>query len=272
MDSVRPPMRFTQTLVALWLVLSVVLGAFGPFGTYYALDFPARLTYWAGVVGFCLTLEYANQKVFLASTLRHRVLRRVIYILIVSVALNLANGLIFEGWAAKGNFFQALKYVVGVVVFAEGINVVIKFDQLKKQFSAHSIPSDGLSAGAELAQNADPAVERLLAKLPTGKRGNLQHLEAQGHYLKVVTSEGEAKILMRLRDAMADLPGGMGLQVHRSHWVALEASDCLEKISGKVFVRLVSGALVPVSRGRENEVRSRFETCSESTQFRGKSS
>ncbi len=85
-------------------------------------------------------------------------------------------------------------------------------------------------------------------RLPYEKRGALVRLEAQDHYLKVVTQAGEALILQRLSDALTELSGFDGLRVHRSHWIARDQVQKVSRREGKVILTLTDGAEVPVSR------------------------
>lgn len=73
-------------------------------------------------------------------------------------------------------------------------------------------------------------------------------LSAEDHYLRVHTSAGETLILMRLYDAINELDGIEGSQVHRSWWVAKDAVTDVARGDGKVDLMLKSGLRAPVSR------------------------
>jgi DNA-binding LytR/AlgR family response regulator len=60
---------------------------------------------------------------------------------------------------------------------------------------------------------------------------------------------------MRMRDAVAELDGLPGLQVHRSWWVASEAVERVEKEDGRARLRLTNGMIVPVARSQMGAVR-----------------
>jgi DNA-binding LytR/AlgR family response regulator len=60
---------------------------------------------------------------------------------------------------------------------------------------------------------------------------------------------------MRMRDAVAELDGVPGLQVHRSWWVAGEAVERVEKEGERMRLRLVNGMTVPVARSQAGAVR-----------------
>lgn len=68
------------------------------------------------------------------------------------------------------------------------------------------------------------------------------------HYVDVTTDQGHALVLTRLSDAMRETAPIQGLQVHRSHWVALDAVRRTTRQAGKPMLELENGTLVPVSR------------------------
>lgn len=98
------------------------------------------------------------------------------------------------------------------------------------------------------AQTQPPALRARLK--PALRRADIYALEAQDHYVRVITSEGEDLILMRLSDAMAETAPLTGLSPHRSWWVAESGVDETIRRNGKAIIRLKNGLEVPVSRGR----------------------
>jgi len=55
-------------------------------------------------------------------------------------------------------------------------------------------------------------------------------------------------VLNRFSDVINDLTETNGLQVHRSHWVAMSAIEDVEQNGQSMQLRLVTGDSVPVSR------------------------
>lgn len=102
----------------------------------------------------------------------------------------------------------------------------------------------------------DPSVP-FLARLPERLGRNLLHLHMQDHYVEVHTDEGSDLLLLRFRDALRELDGLEGAQVHRSHWVARAAVAGVERRSGRIALRLVNGNRVPVSRSFAPALRDR---------------
>lgn len=73
--------------------------------------------------------------------------------------------------------------------------------------------------------------------------------------MEVVTTRGRASVLMRLVDAMREAGDVRGLQVHRSHWVALDQVTAARRVGDAAVLTLSTGAEVPVSRSRLPDLR-----------------
>ena len=101
-----------------------------------------------------------------------------------------------------------------------------------------------------------PAPVKFLERLPLKLRGaEVWAVEAEDHYLRLHTSKGQDLILLRLADAIAELDGIEGAQVHRSWWVARDAIADARKGDGRATLTLKDGAEVPVSRTFAGQLR-----------------
>jgi len=90
---------------------------------------------------------------------------------------------------------------------------------------------------------------KFLERLPLKLRGSeVWAVEAEDHYLRLHTSKGQDLILLRLADAVAELEGIEGAQVHRSWWVARDAIADAKRGDGRAVLTLKDGSEVPVSR------------------------
>jgi DNA-binding LytR/AlgR family response regulator len=106
--------------------------------------------------------------------------------------------------------------------------------------------------------HAAPAPPKFLERLPLKLRGaEVWAVEAEDHYLRLHTSKGQDLILMRLADAVAELEGIEGAQVHRSWWVARDAITDARRGDGRATLTLRDGAEVPVSRTYAGTLRER---------------
>jgi DNA-binding LytR/AlgR family response regulator len=88
----------------------------------------------------------------------------------------------------------------------------------------------------------------IIARLPEAEPGQILFVCAQDHYVHVVTAKGRFPVLMRFADAIAELDGVEGVQVHRSHWVARTAVEGRVRRNGRHYVTLVDGSEIPISR------------------------
>ena len=103
------------------------------------------------------------------------------------------------------------------------------------------------------AQNDGAAFEKRIPAEVSG--GTLYAINAEDHYLRIRTSRGNALILMRLSDALAELNSMDGLRTHRSWWVARDGVEKIERTNGKIILHLRDGTSAPVSRTYAPEIR-----------------
>lgn len=124
-------------------------------------------------------------------------------------------------------------------------------------FRALLAPVPQVGQEQEQAAPADAGKPRLLARVDAALHGDVIRLAVYDHYVSLVTSVGEAKLLMRFSDAIAELDGVDGLQVHRSHWVAVPAVVEADCAGGRVILKMADGSQVPVSRNFRADVEAR---------------
>jgi len=82
-------------------------------------------------------------------------------------------------------------------------------------------------------------------------------LQMEDHYVRVHRLSGSRLELMPLHEAIARYGQAGGVQVHRSWWVAASAIDGAERDLRNWRLRLNNGLVVPVARNRIAEVRAR---------------
>lgn len=174
--------------------------------------------------------------------------------------------LTFERWSRAPLALQAgsaaalitlpVTAVLLILFAAEGRPLALRHWPL--QFAAVYVVSLVLTLGGYLLSRHEEArsatagpdpVEAFLERLPVRFRGaRLYAVSSEDHYLRVHTDRGEDLILMRLADAVRELEGAGGLQVHRSWWVAREGVADTVRENGRLVLVLKSGARAPVSR------------------------
>ncbi|GIU67464.1 LytTR family DNA-binding domain-containing protein [Candidatus Phycosocius spiralis] len=151
-------------------------------------------------------------------------------------------------WAITGMAFQgSLKlqrlpnFIVPVTLISAFMAGVISFThQAPRETHARSDHADG-----PINTNS----VRFLERLPMALRGaTLYAVSSEDHYLRIHSSRGSDLILMRLSDAILELEGIEGAQVHRSWWVARNAITSVERSDGRATFTLPNGIQAPVSR------------------------
>lgn len=88
--------------------------------------------------------------------------------------------------------------------------------------------------------------------------GSLYSIEAQEHYVRVVTGSETRMVLYRFSDVVNQIPVDLGMQVHRSHWVAHAAVRAVAIKGQGMKLVLQNGNAVPVSRTFRASVESQY--------------
>lgn len=94
----------------------------------------------------------------------------------------------------------------------------------------------------------DSEMVEFWSRLPGRLGRRLVALSAELHYLRVYTTKGEALILFPFGRAVDLLQDQHGMQVHRSHWIALDQIDEVVRQDGRVSCHMIGGLTFPVSR------------------------
>jgi hypothetical protein len=123
--------------------------------------------------------------------------------------------------------------------------------QLNFSGSSPKRASDGIALAQTSAQDAPT----LLGLLPPNIGADVIYLEAELHYIRVVTEKGEALVLYNLRDAIDDLQGLDGIQIHRSFWVVKRYVGVIRRSKNGWLCELKSGRTLPISRRRTSDVK-----------------
>ncbi|WP_049974451.1 LytTR family DNA-binding domain-containing protein [Azospirillum sp. B4] len=257
--TVNPPawMRSWGGIVALALVLAM----FGPYGTFLSMDAVPRMAFWcASAVGVAAMARtgHAGLRLWSIAAAWPAWQRRGVAALIASLPATLWIMLLFGLFTRVPmgtlNFWRTWPQVaITTLVFAV---ILGRRDPSPPEAVAPAFTADPaavVSMAAPLveappAPAADPAAAFLARACPRLSDARLLALEAEDHYLRIHTDRGSDLVLMRLRDAAAELGEERGMQVHRSFWVAREAVAEATVRGQAAQLRLTDGTLVPVSR------------------------
>ena len=227
--------------VAAATIPGAAIGVSGPFGSYQALDWPVRLAYWCAVcaAGTLIALILSRSVEGVLGSSSSRWVRDLLTLLVFSLICTP----VFVGFSAvvlpvaslSPSFFQKVFILVLAIWIALTVGRILLFDL------------NGSSAGS--VAGFRPEVFRLKQRLPDDATANIIHIRSEDHYVIVRLDDGSThRLLMRLSDAIDEMDGVEGTQVHRSHWVANSANKGFEKSEGKWIVRLSVNDVVPVGK------------------------
>lgn len=225
--------------LAIMAVIAVALGMAGPFGTFVDLAIGPRFAYWVAVVFSTYGVGTFFAWIVL-TLLGERVKSRWANVLVIGLSSSLPVTLtvaLLDLVFLANDFVAPARLAVlwsYCLVIAMGIGLIIVLTQPEA------------AAAAPAVEKAPPGI---LARLPLQARGKLSHMSMQDHYVDIVTDRGHALVLLRLGDAMKETGEIEGLQIHRSHWIALQAVKRVHKAAGKISVEMADGTMLPISRG-----------------------
>lgn len=250
-----------------------VLTLLGPFGTFQELSLAQRLAYWGGLIGlgsvaFELLVHAAVRLLKERAKAWRPLLAGVAAIVTILLTLTVA---VLER-SLRGHDFLHPLGLAELLVYVSVITALVSIPPLWLELHDRGLLSPPAPAPApptpvpptpvpestpeSTADTAPPREPAFFARIPARLGRDLLALEMEDHYVRIHTAEGSDLVLMRLRDAIAELAGLDGLQVHRSHWVAAAAVTGVErKPDGKLTLVLRNGLRVPVSRSYAAEVR-----------------
>ena len=209
------------------------VGAFGSGNSPFAIRTVSFIAIgWAGALIGVFTYRLANR----LSALRHILwLETAVAALLMSPAM---GGVIYFGTSLLHGKLLPLSSLPDIF-----FNTVV-------MCVAMTFLAAALNRGAEMRMTVQTkTAPKFLDRLPLKLRGaEVWAVEAEDHYLRLHTSKGQDLILLRLADAIAELEGIEGAQVHRSWWVARDAIADAKRGDGRATLKLKDGVEAPVSR------------------------
>jgi DNA-binding LytR/AlgR family response regulator len=220
-----------------FLFVAILTGT-GAFGSY-RIVLPLRMTYWALIT----LVAAASLSAICRVVARVRGPEWAMHIAVavigaVPTTLAAAAGALLINLSplspSRVSSFYPAAFILNLLLIAL-LQLTAKREVIL-EVGPHVVPDDAVPA-------------RIASRLPPRlARSRLVLLEAQDHYLRVATRDGEALVHMRFADAVAALEGSDGTRVHRSWWVARSAIDAMKFTSGRGELTLIDGTVVPVSR------------------------
>ena len=245
----------------------VVFALIGPVGSYFTLTLPQRLAYCAlcGFVGW--PVGYSMSVVTLYFTRSRRPLQ--VAAAVAAAMLIAAVPCAAVTYTLLALFFPEYSISVGlptlyllVASVAVPCSFLFHYAICQRLKQAGAATATGGAAAARDAGHVDEAPAPrtpFTDRLSPDADGDLVFLKSEGRYVDVHTTEGSNRVIARFADAVAPL-GDVGMQVHRSYWVAhRHVTDVVKRDTHTVLI-LTGGREIPVSRTYLQSVRATLPT------------
>lgn len=254
----RPPWRKWRPLLAAILV-GLLLGLAGPFGSYPAYPTATRYAFWLGMTMAGVVCAIGAEATLPLAKFRAGVVR--IGVVAILSALPMTFVVAWTMSVVQPGRVFALQQLPVLFACVAVVQLLIVY-AIKTTAPTDESSDAGVSSPivSELASEPAPASfpSPLLSKLPPAIGNVIIALETEDHYLCVHTSQGNALILMRMADAVALLDPQLGAQVHRRWWVAQAAVASVRTDGQKLSLCLNNNTLVPVGRTFSAAIKARF--------------
>ncbi len=244
--------RFRRHVLGVGVAVAV-FSYLGPFGTSGRLTAVELVIYWT----LAIVPNWALAVIVFPYSLgdRFRTLRGYLPAAAVATLACAVPGtgliLALEAWMAEPiESARSVAYVYSCVVLVFFVLAFLSYRLLEDPYRAPEPSGPGASAAiSDALPGGEPhAHPEFLSRLPSHLGKEILHLRMQDHYVEVHTDRGKDMVLLRFRDAMRELDGADGRQVHRSHWVARRAVTGTMRKGGRLFLKLSNDSIVPVSR------------------------
>lgn len=253
----NPLVRKLIVDLTIMTVIGLLLALIGPFGTFQQ-PLAYRLVIWVlfAYIGYAI---YSPMGFFVDRLETRLALPRIgLWIAAVLLATFPMAAIVWIMGSGAGSgpvrvpsLDAGLTHYFYVLVIGGGVTLL--FETLQKRpevrptaaVPANDSPPTPL-AGESAAVIAPQA--RFLDRLPPALGSDLIALEMEDHYVRAHTMLGSELVLLRLRDAMAELDGIAGEQIHRSWWVARHAVTDAKRDGRNIRLVLETGLEAPVSR------------------------
>lgn len=238
-------------------MLAAVVGFLGPFGTYLDSTLAERVEeWWLQLMG-----AYLFVRPWIAG------LRWLSVKTALPVSPLVMSGVIAASvplailWRQVGqDAYRELDGYAGLIPFGllcalAVLGVEIWARQASERLASRPVVS-GEGTGQSSASTAETPIcpvdgiaePRLLTRLPASFESPILAIQSEDHYVRVHGPQGSDLVLLRLRDAIAEMDGCDGEQIHRSWWVARGGIASVAQSGRACSIRLQNGAVAPVAR------------------------
>lgn len=248
--ALRERISLKGVAVELGIVLSLfgLMVVIGPFGTFADLTIGERAQYWAFMV-IVNWLQLRGTQWLMAQAFGWE----RFWLITIGACVLAAFPASLEVLWIEGRLRPEIQNEIDILVLYPQVLTVslaamvpVSFYYLRARPAASGNPD-----------NPVPAGDAFFRRIPVALGRDLFALQAEDHYVRVFTAAGEDLVLHRFSDAIVELKGYNGLQVHRSWWVAEKGLADIVRRDRKIFLVLKNGTEVPVSRTYMSGVRER---------------
>ena len=229
-----------------WFVLSILTTLAGPFGSYEVFSPALRAVYWPALIGSGLLVGSAVRVLVEERLSTRGIWPGSVVIAAINVVLFTPPLTVITQWLGGPGSRVPNVWEFAFFVFAGSLGVG----------AVRHVMADALAEAPP--PGPEEALPKLIARLPSPQQAPLVRLSVRDHYVVIHTARGTGTLLMRFADAMAETGPVEGLQVHRSHWVAVSEVAGSVRRSGRTLLVMKDGAEVPVSRGFQAAVAERW--------------
>lgn len=242
----RPLARRILIDLAIMSAIGVVLALVGPFGTF-AAPLALRLIFWPGVIwlGYAVYAPIDALARRLSPVLQLPAWGlRIAGVLLASLPMSVAVWVLpsLPDAAPAPDLTTALTHYFSVALI--GAIVTVLTTLLRRA----EVEPMGIETTTYPVTTTRAVPPRFLDRLPAHLGTDLLALEMEDHYVRAHTALGSELVLLRMRDAVAELDEIAGEQVHRSWWVARGAVADVKRDGRNVRLVLDNGLEAPVSR------------------------
>ncbi|MBE1283234.1 MAG: LytTR family transcriptional regulator [Rhodobacteraceae bacterium] len=226
-----------------YFAVAGLLAYSGPFGTLGIGGFWFRFLFWGGIVFGALILTRACNAVVernLADATA--ILQDALIVVFMGLLLSPFLWIYVDRMSGQMLELDLIVATQYVAVVTAGLCVV------RRSWPGGGVP--WYVSPLPRAETIEPEVPkpRLADRLPKDFAYPIVRLTVRDHVVEVVSATQTSHLRMRFADATKEMEPIPGFCTHRSHWVATEAVEGVERVSGQIRVRLINGDVVPVSR------------------------
>jgi uncharacterized membrane protein len=242
-EMMKQPRMWIEALAA--VLVGLAFGVMAPFGTQAGSGTAGRYAYWLLAIG----LNWAQMSIALFLVRRSALAQgwgalRVGLCVAGGVSLPASFEIIWLDHYFFGMTINSVSGLAEIYLYVFLVSVLI------------TVPAQLIQTAKPQPLPAPPAAApTFFDRIPPALGHGLIGLEMEDHYLRIHTDRGSDLILCRFGDALRELAGFDGLQVHRSWYVARSAIRATRKDGQKMVVTLSNGMDVPVSRNFQKTLR-----------------